>query len=115
VAEPYGIERRAPRVQADAVRVELPPGIVMNLSEMGALLELPVRPDVGSTLSFRLDYDGVIVTLHARVMRSQPVRDVQARVAWVRHDRYHVGVEFIDMSDQCRTTLQDVLQKAGQK
>jgi hypothetical protein len=111
----YPAQRRARRLQTSAVRVHLSPGTVINLSEVGALLELPVRVELGSTLSFRLECDGTVATLHGRVMWSQPPRDLHARVEWRESDRYQVGVEFIDVSDQSRTTLREVLRKAGER
>lgn len=111
--EGYPLQHRAPRVQVQAVQLDLAPGVVLNLSEVGALLELPVRIEVCSTLSFRLESDGFVVTLHARVMRSEALRDVHARVEWDAPDRYQIGVEFIDVSDQSRMTVRDVLRKAG--
>lgn len=89
-------------------------GTLVDLSEFGALLDLPAPGDVNSHLTFDLHWEGIPVRLHGRVVRSMPNYDGAARVAWMEPASYHVAVEFFDLAAQCTTTLHDVLQKARQ-
>jgi hypothetical protein len=110
-------QRRGKRVRPGPLRVDIPPGrsgTVVDLSESGALLELPAPADVNSHLSLDLHWEGIPVRLQGRVVRSTPCYEGASRVAWVDPAGYHVAVEFFDLAAQCAMTLREVLQKAGE-
>lgn len=110
-------QRRAERLRPGPLRVDIEAGssgTVVDLSEFGALLDLPAPGEVNTQLAFDLHWDGIPVRLHGRVVRSTPNYDGASRVAWLEPASYHVAVEFFDLVGQCAITLQDVLQKARQ-
>lgn len=110
-------QRRAERLRPGPLRVDIEAGdsgTLVDLSEFGALLDLPTPGVVSSVLTFDLHWDGIPVRLHGRVVRSTPNYDGPSRVAWMEPASHHVAVEFFDLAAQCAITLQDVLQKARQ-
>jgi hypothetical protein len=113
----YPKERRAARLRPGPLRVDLQSGgtgTLVDLSEFGALLDLPTPNDVDSHVSFDLHWENVPVRLHGRVVRSTPRYEGPWRIAWTEPASYHVAVEFFDLAAQCATTLRDLLQKASQ-
>ena len=110
-------QRRGQRLRPGPLRVELQSGAtgtLIDLSESGALLELPSPERVGSRISFDLHWDGTPVPMHGRVVRSTPRYEGSWRVEWREPIHHHVAVEFFDLAAQCTTTLREVLRKAGQ-
>ena len=110
-------QRRAARLRPGPLRVELASGrsgTLLDLSEFGALLDLPAPEPVDRHISFDLHCDGGPVTLQGRVVRATPRYDGAWRVEWVEPLSYHVGVEFFDLAAQCATTLRVLLQKASE-
>ena len=111
-------QRRAERIRPGPLRLELSSGrsgTLLDLSEFGALLDLPAPEPVNSHISFDLHCDGGPVPLQGRVVRSTPRYDDGAwRVEWMEPLSYHVGVEFFDLAAQCATTLRALLRKASE-
>jgi hypothetical protein len=111
-------QRRAERVRPGPLRVDVqsgPSGTLIDLSEYGALLELPAPKPVGSALAFDLHWDGVPVRIQGRVVRSTPRYEGSWRVEWMEPVNFHVAVEFFDLAAQCTTTLRELLRKAGEE
>jgi hypothetical protein len=111
-------QRRAERLRPGPLRVDIDSGrsgTLVDLSEYGALLDLPAPKEVNSQLSFDLHWDGHPVRLHGRVVRSHPCYEGGSRVVWMEPASYHVAVEFFDLEAQCTVTLRDVLRNASER
>ena len=89
-------------------------GTLVDISELGALLELVSPQRVDSHIPFDLHWDAGPVRLHGRVVRSTPRYEGPERVTWMEPTSYHVAVEFFDVEAQSVTTLRDLLRKAGE-
>lgn len=108
-------QRRGERVRPGPLRVVLhsgPTGTLVDLSEYGALLELPSGQPVGEKVSFDLHWDASPIVMHGRVVRSTP-RYEGWRVEWMEPDGFHVAVEFFDLAAQCTITLRELLRQAA--
>jgi hypothetical protein len=108
-------QRRAERVRPGPLRVDIhggPSGTLVDLSEFGALFELPAAQPVGSKISFDLHWDATPILMHGRVVRSTPRYEGSWRVEWMEPDNHQVAVEFFDLAAQCTTTLRELLRKA---
>jgi hypothetical protein len=109
-------QRRAERRRPGPLRVDLSSGdfgTLIDLSEFGALLELPTHNPVDSHLQFDLQSEQGAVSLQGRVVRSTPRYETSFRVTWTEPTSYHVAVEFFDLGSQCAMTLKDVLKGPG--
>ena len=109
-------QRRAERRRPGPLRVDLPSGdygTLVDLSEFGALLELPTPNAVDSHLHFDLQSEHGAVSLQGRVVRSTPHYETSFRVTWTEPTSYHVAVEFFDLGSQCAMTLKDLLKRPG--
>jgi hypothetical protein len=91
-----------------------PSGTLVDLSEYGALLELPEPQAVGGSISFDLHWDGTPILMHGRIVRSSPRYEGSWRVEWMEPVSHQVAVEFFDLAAQCTTTLRELLRKAGE-
>jgi hypothetical protein len=110
-------QRRGHRVRPGPLRAEIhggASGTLVDLSEYGALLELPGPERVGSRLSFDLHWDDAPLVMHGRVVRSTPRYEGSWRVEWMEPLNYQVAVEFFDIAAQSTTTLRELLRKAGE-
>ena len=110
-------QRRAHRVRPGPLRVDIqagPSGTLVDLSEYGALLELPEPQAVGGSISFDLHWDGTPILMHGRIVRSSPRYEGSWRVEWMEPVSHQVAVEFFDLAAQCTTTLRELLRKAGE-
>ena len=109
-------QRRGQRVRPGPLRVDLhsgSSGTLIDLSESGALLELPAGQPVGQRVSFDLHWDATTILMHGRIVRSTPRYEGSWRVEWMEPASYHVAVEFFDVAGQCATTLRDILRTAA--
>ena len=109
-------QRRAERRRPGPLPVDLDPGptgTLLNLSEYGALLDLPLAGVLHTQISFDLRLETGPVRLHGRIVRSTPHYDPMWRIEWLAPVSYHVAVEFIDLTSQSVTTLQQLLLKAA--
>jgi hypothetical protein len=107
--------RRAERIRAEPLRVLVhggPEGVLLDLSEFGAKLELPTSPAPESRVTLDLIWRDVPVRLNARVVRSTASFADQSRLTWGEPTSYHVAVEFFDVSAECAMTLHDVVLSA---
>jgi len=87
-------------------------GSLVDLSEYGALLDLPGPAGIGSHVGFDLHWDASSVRLQGRVVRCSPVDDMD-RVAWAEPTSYHVAIDF-DLEARDTVRLQDLLRRARQ-
>jgi hypothetical protein len=99
------IERR------DSLRVDLARAVasevglrlesrVLMLSPGGMTVRMPFRPQIDSTVTCTLDIDGVPSLLRGIV------RDAHQDVAGSEQSDFVVGVEFIDLSDEARASIE---------
>jgi hypothetical protein len=113
-----GRRRLHPRGQGEheprPLRVDVhagPSGVLLDLSNLGALMELPTPNDVNSELAFDVCWEDSRVRLHGRVLRSTPCYDRQSRVTWGEPASYRVAVEFFGGASPRSTALQDLVRR----
>ena len=110
--------RRVPRLQPGPLRVEVSAtcrGTLVDISELGALLELSDGHPVNAAITFRLEGPAGPLTLHGRVVRSTPTFAKAERSVWVEPSGYHVAVEFASLTDGGEKTLAALLQTAADR
>jgi hypothetical protein len=73
---------------------------VLMLSPGGMTVRMPFRPQIGSTVTCTLDIDGVPSLLRGIV------RDTHQDVTETDQSDFVVGVEFIDLSDEARASIE---------
>ena len=74
---PNSGRRRSERVRIGPLRVRLHrtcEGILIDLSETGALVQLPAAPALQKAVTLQLEWDDLTLHLKARVVRSSPQR-----------------------------------------
>jgi hypothetical protein len=86
-----------------------PAGTLVDISELGALLDLPAPNEPNSLVAFQVHFAHGIVSLHGRVVRCSPRYDRLSRVSWADAASYHVAVEFVDLASHSASTLRDLL------
>jgi hypothetical protein len=116
MSELWPLRRRAERVRPGPLVVDLPDGpagTLVDISELGALLELPAPNPPNSLMSFQVHFAHGVVRLHGRVVRCSPRYDRLSRVSWSDAASYHVAVEFVDLASQSTSNLRDLLRPAS--
>lgn len=104
--------RRAVRVRPGPLRVRLHrtcEGILVDISETGALVQLPSAQQPAKPITLHLEWQDVILLLHAHVVRSQP-HQLELPTATLARREYHVAVEFADMTREAASVLRTLLQ-----
>lgn len=99
VARPGKDRRRAARVSPGPLRVRIHrtcEGILVDISETGALVRLPSSQAPQKQVTLHLEWQDATLQLQARVVRSTPHR-VQLASATLARPEYHVGVEFAEL------------------
>jgi len=97
-------ERRgAPRAQPGPLRVRVPrggDGILVNVSESGALMQVSTPQQVDTDIDVSLDWDGVSVYLKGRVVRCSSIaqRDVAVPL-------YYLAVRFGELAPEATAAL----------
>ena len=84
-------------------------GIIVDLSETGARLQLPVAPPRDRPCSVQIEWRNTIVTLQARVVRSVQ-RSVQSESATLARTEYYVAIEFLDPTREAIDAVRRILQ-----
>ncbi len=84
-------------------------GIVVDLSETGARLQLPVAPPRDRQCPVQIEWRNTIVTLQARVVRSVQ-RSVQSESATLARTEYYVAIEFLDPTREAIDAVRRILQ-----
>ena len=88
--------RRAVRIEPGPLRVRLSgkwDGILVDISEMGALVQLPVPQTVHSSITLDVEWEHATLQLSGRVVRSSPSPGEATRTRTGLTD-YYVAVEF---------------------
>lgn len=104
--------RRAERVYFEPLRVRVHgtrEGILVDLSEGGALVLFPAELPVDREVVLQIDWKDRTVQAQARVKRclAHPVRLAGATLARTQYD---VAVEFVDVPPDAAATIQQILQ-----
>ena len=103
--------RRAARAHPDAVcvRVERNEGFVIDISETGALLRLPVAQRTGTVTVMTIDWSAGFVRLTGRIVRSVPYQVHQPSGAPVKTEHL-VAIEFVGVSEKSAAALQRLIE-----
>ena len=106
--------RRAERVRSfEPLRIRVEDnrneGVVVDLSQGGALMLLPTAPPGDRQILLRIDWREGTLSLQARVVRSEP-RQVQMESAMLKRKEYYVAVEFVDVSPAAAAAIRRIIQ-----
>ncbi len=108
---PGGEHRRAKRVRPGPLRVRLHrtcEGILVDISESGALVQVPWALSPDRQVTFNLEIGDTPLQLRGRVVRSSPHR-LQMAEATLSRTEYQVAVEFSDLPSDQVVALQRLL------
>jgi hypothetical protein len=103
--------RRAVRIEPGPLRVRLSgkwDGILVDISEGGALVQLPVPQTIHTPITLDVEWEHATLQLSGRVVRSSPSPSEAQRNAAGRTD-YYVAVEFEQLPDGSDATLKRLL------
>jgi hypothetical protein len=103
--------RKAARVQFEPLRVRLNgsrEGIVMDLSEAGALLVMATAPPRDNPFTITIEWRDTAVIVAARVVRSEQ-RQVRLEAATLARRDYAVALEFVDMTPDATSTIRRII------
>ena len=104
--------RKAERVSFEPLRIRLDgtrDGIVVDLSESGALLQMSVAPPKDRQFPVEIEWKNTKVELQARVVRSVQ-RQVQLESATLKRTEYSVALEFADMTLEQSAAVKRIIQ-----
>ena len=110
-----GVEerRRAARIEPGPLRVRLSgrwDGILVDISEVGALVQLPVPQTVHTPITLDVEWEHATLQLSGRVVRSSPSPSEAMRTPAGLTD-YYVAVEFAPLPEQSDATLKRLLEQ----
>jgi hypothetical protein len=103
--------RRAVRIKPGPLRVRLEgrwQGILVDISEAGALVQLPVPQTVHTPITLEVEWEHTTLQLAGRVVRSSPSPFDTPRPARGMRD-YYVAVEFLNVPDEIDPALKDIV------
>ena len=110
---PQSSERRkAARVPFEPLRVRLNKsreGILIDLSEGGALLVMAMSPPRDDKFRLTIEWQDTHVEVAARVIRSEQ-RPVQLESATLARKDYNVALEFLDMTPDTTAAIRRIIQ-----
>ena len=92
--------RRAARVKPGPLRVRFHrtcEGILIDISETGALVQLPSTPPALKQVTLQLEFEDVTVALQARVVRSNP-HQLTLPTATLARPACHAALEFAELT-----------------
>lgn len=107
-----GERRKAARIPFEPLRVRLDgsrEGILIDLSEGGALLVMSMSPPRDDTFRLTIEWKNTTVKVAARVVRSEQ-RQVQLESATLARKDYNVAVEFVEMTSDTAAAIRRILQ-----
>lgn len=102
---------RARRVQPGPLRVRLHrecEGILVNISETGALVQVPWALAPDKQITFKLEIEDASLQLSGRVVRTKP-QQLQMAEATLARMEYQVAVRFTDLPPEQAAALQKLL------
>jgi hypothetical protein len=83
-------------------------GILVDISEVGALVQLPVPQTIHSPITLDVEWEHATLQLSGRVVRSSPPPGEAQRDQSGLTD-YYVAVEFAPLPEGCDLTLKRLL------
>jgi len=104
--------RKVERVSFEPLRIRLDrtrEGILVDLSEGGALLQLSFKPAQDRQIPVEIEWKNTKVALQARVVRSVQ-RPVQLESATLKRTEYSVALEFVDMTREQFAAVKRIIQ-----
>ena len=104
--------RKAERVPFEPLRVRLDKsreGILIDLSEGGALLVMSMSPPRDDRFKLTIEWKHTHVEVFARVVRSEQ-RQVQLESATLQRKDYNVALEFLDMTPATAAAIRCIIQ-----
>ena len=110
---PAGEHRRAKRVRPGPLRVRLHrtcEGILVDISESGALVQVPWALSPDRQVVFHLEVGDAPLQLRGRVVRSSPHKLEMAEATLARTE-YQVAVQFSDLPPDQAAALQRLLKR----
>lgn len=114
MAVPLDSERRkAERVYFEPLRVRVHgtrEGILVDLSEGGALILFPAALPVGKQVGLQIEWKDRPLDLQVRVKRCLP-RRVQLASATLARTEYDVALEFVDPPPEGVNVIRQIIQK----
>lgn len=104
--------RRTERIRfAAPVRLNVKtPGILVDLSEGGALLRVPKPQESGRQVTLTIEEGESAVHLAAKIVRSIPV-SVETESATLKRTEFQVAVEFLDLGDHPTGLVRQIVEK----
>ena len=108
---PEGERRKAERVPFEPLRVRLDgtrEGILVDISETGALLIMSMSPPRDRKFALKIEYKDTVVQVQARVVRSEE-RRVQLESATLARKEFNVALEFLDLTPATATAVRHVI------
>jgi hypothetical protein len=105
--------RRAVRIEPGPLRVRLSgrwDGILVDISEVGALVQLPVPQTIHTPITLDVEWEHATLQLSGRVVRSSPPPGEATRTRTGLAD-YYVAVEFTPLPEQTDATLKRLLER----
>lgn len=110
-SDPPEPPRRAERVRPGPLRVRLHrtcEGVLVDISETGALVHVPWAPTVDKPITLNLELQDALLRLPARVVRSVP-QQLQMAEATLARTEYKVALEFSDLPPDMAAALRRLI------
>lgn len=105
--------RRAERVYFEPLRVRVHgarEGILVDLSESGAMVLFPADLPVGREIPLQIEWDSRTLQVQGRVKRCL-AHQVRLASATLARTQYDVAVEFVDLPPDTAATIRQILQR----
>jgi hypothetical protein len=112
VTVPPDERRRAERVYFEPLRVRVQgmrEGILVDLSEGGALVLFPAELPVGREVNLQIEWQHRTLRVPGRVKRCL-AHQVRLEAATLARTQYDVAVEFIDVAPETAAVIRQILQ-----
>jgi hypothetical protein len=108
---PSSERRKAARIPFEPLRVRLDrsrEGILLDLSETGALLVMAMSPPRDNKFRLTIEWRDSHVEVAARVVRAEQ-RHVQLESATLARKDYNVALEFLDMTPSSAAAIRRII------
>jgi PilZ domain-containing protein len=106
-----GERRRAARTRFEPLRIRLNgsrEGILLDLSEAGALLVMAMSPPRDDTFIVTIEWRDTPVVVAARIVRSEQ-RQVRLESATMARMDYNVALEFLDLTPATTAAIRHII------
>ena len=106
-----GERRQAARIRFEPLRIRLNgarEGILLDLSEGGALLVMSMAPPRADTFTVTIEWREAPVVVAARIVRSEQ-RQVRLESATMARKDYNVALEFLDMTPATTAAIRHII------